>query len=274
MPLYDQPPKPLHIVLRERRQPLFVGGDMVYGASGAGTVFKAGSVWESSRGVDQAPPGREADGSLTDRARQVLMEAQVAALAARSRDPDAFAIVAGAVRILATGEGDQAWACSVLDLPPDWASGGQLRKPQRGSALSALMARGTLGKGGVARRRFFTAVTYEGARETLARASGAGYATSPLGRMIGGTGRTNPACDGEVAMMIALRERSARDLCRSMEARLAREADGRQLLRVVERVVIDGAALSAAVEDLGFARPDMAGGRKLRRALDVMGVDG
>jgi hypothetical protein len=219
------------------------------------------------------PTGRLPDGSLDQAAKSVLLEAQVAALAARSRDPDAFAIVGGAVRILATGQGDQAWACSVLDLPPDWASGGRLRKPQRGSALAALMARGTLGKGGLARRRFFTAVAYEGARETLARASGAGYASSPLGRMVGGSGRSNPACDGEVAMMIALRERAARDLCRSMEARLAREADGRELLRVVERVVIDGAALSAAVEELGLLRPDKACGRRLRRALDVMALE-
>lgn len=207
--------------------------------------------------------------------RDALARAQAATLAIRCDDPAVYADVGKAYRILIGGDLDpsaQAWARSVLGLGAGWKSPDTvLPGPMRGSALSALASRGTLGEGDAMRRRVSVAIGYERAMTIVAR-EGPGMGASPLARMAGCGGGASLGFESANARLL-----EATDRLKAVWAAWSGHAAGVPMRRVVDRVVIGGAALgdSVDVRTLAWVRGtgkrthERAAGRLLCCALDV-----
>lgn len=219
-------------------------------------------------------------GGLPAAARARLLAAQSAQLHLRADDPQVFADVGGAVRLLIEGRGtafEQNQARRVLGLPLDWRrpEGDPVCGGARGSALSVLAVRGTLGAGVELARRVRAAQAYQAARWQLAVSVGPARPRSVMERWQGGAGG-GWAGTGAAAEAGCARELEARALCRMVEAAWRAEPDGLALARVVERIVVEGETLSGQDPLLaGLTRgisersKRRVAGTLLCRALDV-----
>lgn len=232
------------------------------------------------RMVDDGAGQIAGGGGLPAAARARLMAAQEAQLHLRADDPAVFADVGAAVRLLLGGggtAGEQDQARRALGLPLDWKrpEGDPVCGGARGSALSVLAVRGTLGSGVELARRVRAAQAYQAARWQLAVSVGPARPRSVMERWQGGGG-AGWGGTGAAAEAACARELEARALCRCVEAAWRAEADGLALARVVERIVVEGETLSGQDPLLAGLTRGVSGRSKRRvagallcRALDV-----